>query len=82
MSERRRATPEQIEWFDKIGWRYFKFQYAYDHFTRLGHYGTARIEGAVTGWQVKQYMRAAIPLKFECPIEAYQWAVLEGIIES
>lgn len=81
MSERRRATPEQVEWFKKIGWHYTKYQYAYDHFTRLGRFGALSIEGRDAGWQIQQYMREAVPLKFECPIEAYQWAVLEGIIE-
>ena len=82
MSERRRATPEQIEWFEKIGWRYFKFNYACDHFTRRGHYGAPSIEGRDVGWQIQPRMREAIPLKFECPIEAYQWAVLEGLVDD
>ncbi len=82
MSERRRATPEQVEWFEKIGWHYIRYKYDYDHFTRRGSYGALSIEGRDVGWQIQPRMREAIPLKFECPIEAYQWAVLEGLIDN
>ena len=78
------ATDEQIAWFEAKGWVYRRNRYVYHAFSRRE---VAResweIVGAATYWLLRKHnLTEVMPLKFKCPIEAYQWAVLEGLIDN
>ena len=78
------ATDEQIAWFEAKGWVYQSNRYTYHNFyDPLYRFDRVVIVGAATYWLVRKSNPAEIlPLKFKCPIEAYQWAVLEGLIDN
>lgn len=78
------ATDEQIAWFEAKGWVYRRNRYAYHTFDRREFaWESCDIVGAVGYWLVRKNNPVEVmPLKFKCPIEAYQWAVLEGLIDN
>ena len=78
------ATDEQIAWFEEKGWVYWRNRYAYHTFSpRVGTWGSCDVVGARGYWLVRKNNPSEVmPLKFKCPIEAYQWAVLEGLIDN
>lgn len=78
------ATDEQIAWFEAKGWIYQQNRYAYHHFyDPMCDFGHVSIMGAVGYWLVRKNNPSEVmPLKFKCPIEAYQRAVLEGLIDN
>lgn len=78
------ATDEQIAWFEAKRWVYRRSLYAYHSFSRRGFVlESCEIVGARGYWLVRKNNPSEVmPLKFKCPIEAYQWAVLEGLIDN
>lgn len=78
------ATDEQIVWFEAKGWIYWPNRYAYHTFSRRELVrGSCDIVGGAGYWVVRKNNPSEVmPLKFKCPIEAYQWAVLEGLIDN